>query len=259
MSILSDKHIIRLERIWILAKTDYALRYYDSKLGLLWALINPIFQILVYYFCFSFFIFRNRESDFILYLFSGIITWAFFSGGTKTGLGTLSKKKYLLESTQINKLDFFVSGIITNSIQFVISLIIYISFSLFMDVNYSLLALYFVPIFISMCMVTMGVGMILSVLKVYFHDINQLWDLALLLGFWSIPIIWDYKFIYTTYPAMLYINPFTGIVINIRKIFLYNEIPDIQILFFDFGYGVLLLTIGILLVNKFTSKVIELR
>ena len=251
--------IFRLERIWVLAKTDYALRYYDSKLGLLWALINPIFQILVYYFCFSFFIFRNRESDFILYLFSGLITWAFFASGTKLGLGTLFKKKYLLESTQINKFDFFISSIITNSLQYFISLLIYFVFSLFMGVDYSLLVIYFIPIFLTMVFFTMGISMILSVLKVYFQDINQIWDLVILLGFWSIPIIWDYKFVYDNYPEMLYINPFTGIVINIRNIFLYNEIPDFYIMFYDLGVSILFLIFGAFLIQKFTKKIIELR
>lgn len=250
---------LRLERIWVLAKTDYALRYYGSKLGLLWALINPIFQILVYYLCFTYLVFRNKETDFILYLFLGIISWSFFSSGTRQGLGTLFKKKYLLESTQINKFDFFISGILTNSFQFLISLLIYFAFSLIMGVNYSFLVIYFVPIFFTMVFFTMGVSMILSVLKVYFHDINQIWDMFILIGFWSIPIIWDYKIIYETYPILLYINPFTGIVINIRKIFTYNEVPDITILYYDLGLSILFLFFGSLLIQKFTKKIIELR
>ena len=250
---------LRLERIWVIAKTDYALRYYGTKLGLLWALINPIFQILVYYVCFTYLVFRNKEPDFILYLFLGIISWNFFGSGTKSGLGILFKKKYLLESTQINKFDFFISDIITQSLQFFISLLIYFVFSLIMGVNYSYLVLYFVPIFFSMIFFTMGVSMVLSVLKVYFHDINQIWDLIILVGFWSIPIIWDYKILYDTYPTLLYVNPFTGIVINMRKIFLYNELPDISLLIFDLGVSVLFLMFGTLLIRKFTKKIIELR
>ncbi|MFK7934051.1 MAG: hypothetical protein AB8G22_11130, partial [Saprospiraceae bacterium] len=43
----------RLERIWILAKVDFKKRYYHSSLGLVWALLNPIFQLSVYYTVFT--------------------------------------------------------------------------------------------------------------------------------------------------------------------------------------------------------------
>ena len=38
----------KLERIWLLAKIEFKLRYYENKLGLLWALIKPISDIFIY-------------------------------------------------------------------------------------------------------------------------------------------------------------------------------------------------------------------
>ncbi|HAS36509.1 MAG TPA: ABC transporter permease, partial [Flavobacteriales bacterium] len=68
----------RWERVWLLAKMDFLQRYYGSSLGLLWAFLNPLARLLVYYFVFSYLIFKNQDPDFILYLFMGIIVWGFF-------------------------------------------------------------------------------------------------------------------------------------------------------------------------------------
>ena len=43
----------RLERIWLLAKIEFKLRYYENKLGLLWALIKPLLQMAIYYVAFA--------------------------------------------------------------------------------------------------------------------------------------------------------------------------------------------------------------
>ena len=106
----------RFERIFLLAKTDFSTRYYGSVLGLLWAFINPFFKLLVYYFAFSYLIFRNRDHKFVLYLFTGIILWTFFAQTTKQGMRVLNTKRYLIQNIEINKVDIFLSHAISNFI-----------------------------------------------------------------------------------------------------------------------------------------------
>ena len=55
------------ERIWLLAKIEFKLRYNENKLGLLWALIKPLFQLTIYYVAFKI-IMRNNLPNFAIYL-----------------------------------------------------------------------------------------------------------------------------------------------------------------------------------------------
>ena len=73
------------ERIWILAKTDFKLKYYDTFLGMIWAIASPLFRILIYYFVFTF-IFTNKIPNYGLHIFSGLLVWMFFQEATKKGL-----------------------------------------------------------------------------------------------------------------------------------------------------------------------------
>ena len=43
----------KLERLWLLAKIEFKLRYYENKLGLLWALIKPVMDMTIYYVAFK--------------------------------------------------------------------------------------------------------------------------------------------------------------------------------------------------------------
>lgn len=43
----------KYERLWLLAKIEFKLRYYENKLGLFWALLKPIMDICVYYVAFK--------------------------------------------------------------------------------------------------------------------------------------------------------------------------------------------------------------
>ena len=99
--------------------------------------------------------------------------------------------------------------------------------------------------------------MILSTIHLYFSDFKHVWDLALLLGFWTVPIIWDAKYVYTTYPFMLYGNPITGILVNLRNNMLYNSPVDTTVFALDFAYALVFVIIGYSLIKRFSYKVVE--
>ena len=102
----------RFERIWMLGKVDFRKRYYDSKLGLVWALINPLFRLCVFYYVFTV-LFERGGDNFVLHLFSGLIFWFFFVETTKKALVIFKQKKYLIENISFNKLDLFYSLILS--------------------------------------------------------------------------------------------------------------------------------------------------
>jgi len=79
LKILNDwfKRSNKVERLWLLAKIEFKLRYYENKLGLLWALIKPLMDIVIYYVVFQIIMQQNIPA-FASYLFIGLILWNFF-------------------------------------------------------------------------------------------------------------------------------------------------------------------------------------
>jgi len=241
----------------MLARTDYYQRYYGSSLGVIWAFLNPLFRISIYYLAFSYLIFRNRDPQFILYLFLGITIWSFFSENTNKGVNLLRSKKYLVQNVGMAKSDIFLASSMSTSISFGLNVLIYWLISFGFEVTYSWHVLTVVLLFLNLFLIVVGVSMILSTLHLFISDLKHIWDITLLLGFWTVPIIWDFKYVYTTYPFMLYGNPITGILVNMRNVMLYDTAPDLLVLWLDFIYGFFFLILGSWMLNKYSYKLVE--
>lgn len=247
----------RLERIFLFAKTEYHLRYYGSKLGVLWAFINPLFRILIYYVTFSYLIFRQRDPEFVLYLFTGIITWGFFSEATNTSISLFRKQRYILENVKLPKEDFFLASVGSKLYAYLINLLIYFVFSLiFFSPEYSFRLLYLIPVIIGLFLFSLGISFFLATLYIYLRDLDHIWTIVLTAGFWMVPVIWDYQLLYSKYQFMLY-NPITAFLVNIRQITMHNEVPDMNVMLLAVLLSALLAIIGYVFMIKFSRKAVE--
>ncbi len=247
---------VRLERIWLLAKTDFKVRYVDSSLGMIWAFVYPLVRILIYYVVFSFF-FSKEIPNYGFYIFSGIILWMYFQEATKKGLNVIRSKRYLLENIRFNKLDVYYASMLTSLIGFIVNLFVLICLLIIFGITPGWRIIYYPIFIINLMILSLGISLILSTVNVYLKDVTQLWDLVLLLMFWINPIFFAKQKIFNMFPALLYANPLAGIIINSRDVLMYNKEPDWFLVGYNFLYAFALLGIGLLVFKKFYHKAIE--
>jgi len=244
------------ERIWLLAKTDFKLRYNASALGLIWAFVYPLIRILIYYIVFSF-VFSKDIPHYGFYIFSGIIIWMYFQEATKRGLMVIRQKRYLLENIRFNKLDVYYASVLTSMIGFLVNLAVFMAMMLVMQMPFSWKVLYYPIFIINLLILSLGVSLILSTLNVYLKDITQIWELILLLMFWINPIFFAKQKIFNMFPALLYLNPLAGIIINSRDVLMYGKVPDWVLVGYNDVYAVAILAFGIWFFKNFFHKAIE--
>src|SRR6185503_5535156 len=134
LRILNDwlKRSNKVERLWLLAKIEFKLRYYENKLGLFWALLKPILDIIIYYIVFQI-ILKQGIPAFASYLFIGLILWNFFVESTTGTIQILNTKKYLYEYSNMNKLEIYISTIFSNAIGFFFNFIMFLLFYNFLE------------------------------------------------------------------------------------------------------------------------------
>ncbi len=246
----------RIQRIWKLSQVDYKKRFYNSQWGVLWSLFNPLARLLIYYLVFQFLIPQNIE-NYALYLFSGILIWMFFSECTRRGFRVFISKKYLIESIQFNWLDLFYSLALGVFWGFVFNFLAYFLLSYTIGVDITLNYLYFPFYILNIFVLTLAVTIILAILSLYVVDIIHIWDLVLLAGFWSAPILFRGETILEKFPLLAFIHPFTGLIINVRKSILYNEAPDMFFLIYNFVLSFSLLIFSLFLFKKLSRRVLE--
>lgn len=248
----------RYERIWKLAQVDFKKRYYNTRLGLVWALINPAFRMFIYVFVFTW-LGRMRFENFGFYIFGALIVWMSFSEATNKGINGLTKKKYLIENIQFNKIDLFISNVMAVFFGLLFNLGVYLVISILSGIPIYSQILWIPFLLLNHFVLCLGVSMILSVLSIFMKDILHMWVMIIMLGFWTAPIIFPQENFTGYLEFLLFINPAGGIIINMRNALLYGNPIDITFLIHCWIYAIVLYGIGQFLVKRYWQDAMEFR
>lgn len=253
----------RVERLWLLAKIEFKLRYYENKLGLVWALIKPITDITIYYIAFNVVIKQNIPS-FVAYLFIGLIVWNFFVESTTGTVQILKTKKFLYEYNNMQKIDIYLSTILSNCIGLAFNLGMFFIYFLFVDRGIANLQeidfsyyWYLLPLTLTLFILSLSFSMILSSLYIMMKDIHQIWQVTAGLLFILTPIVFKTEAYMKALPIFAEINPLAGLVINFRRVIMQNTAPDFYLMSLNMGYAFIGLVTGLFLLKKLGSKAAE--
>ena len=103
----SDRYRI----IWTLAKNDFKTRYAGSYLGFIWALVQPLVTVVLYYFVFEV-VFDNRsqrlasgiDAPYVLWLTAGLVPWFYFNEMIMQGMQSFLQYHYLVKKLKCHSL-----------------------------------------------------------------------------------------------------------------------------------------------------------
>jgi ABC-type polysaccharide/polyol phosphate export permease len=249
----------KLERLWLLAKIEFKLRYYENRLGLLWAFLKPVMDMIIYYVVFKIVI-KIEVPAFASYLFIGLILWNFFVESTTGTIQILQTKKYLYEYSNMDKLEIYLSTMVSNTIGFGFNLLMFLIFYNLLEpesVGIQPVNLWMPLIFLNLFILALGISLILSNVFIVAKDITQLWTVFTSMLFFLSPIFYKLSMFQNALPAFQYLNPLAGLIINARRVMMQGLNPDFNLLLFDFCYGIVFLVIGMVCLNKLGAKAAE--
>ncbi len=209
-----------------LSKNDFKTKYAGSYLGIVWAFIQPVVTILVYWFVFSVGLKAGNVSDypFVLYLVSGIIPWFFFQDALNGGTNALIEYNYL-----VKKVVFKISILpIVKIISALFVHLFFVAFALVLCACYGYIpGLHTLQIFYySACTFLLSLGLVYatSAIVIFFRDLTQIISIFLQVGVWLTPIMWDLNML-ADYPwamKLFKLNPMYYIVSGYRESMLGN-------------------------------------
>ena len=212
--------------IFKLAKNDFKTRYAGSYLGIVWAFIQPVITILVYWFVFSVG-FRSGTGDlgvpFVLYLVAGIVPWFFFQDALIGGTNSMLEYNYLVKKVVFNisvlPVVKIISALFVHCFFVLFTIILYAAYGKFPDVYYFQLIYYSICVFI----LVLGLSYATSAIVIFFRDLAQIINIALQVGIWLTPIMWIAETSlqgHETLQKILKLNPLYYVVSGYRDTFL---------------------------------------
>lgn len=212
--------------IWKLAKNDFKKRYAGSYLGIVWALAQPVVTVLMYWIVFDkvfdarvqFVAADGVEPPYVLYLMAGLVPWFYFSEAISQGTMALVEYTYLVKKVVFNISILPIIKVIAATfihIFFVgILLIVAVCYG-YTPTVYTIQILYY-----SICLLlfVLALSYLTSALVVFIRDLQQVISIALQIGMWATPIMWNIKMLPSDNMKTLFkLNPLVYIVNGYRS------------------------------------------
>ena len=238
--------------LYILAVRDIKVRYKQTLLGAAWAIIQPLFTMVIFWVIFG--RLAGMPSDGIpypIFAFAGLLPWVFFSnavnasGNSLVGSSNLITKVYF--PRMIIPLASVASGLLDFAISFGVLLMLMIYFGTGFTVNMLIL-----PVLVILTsLLAVGIGMWMSALNVKYRDIRYALPFLIQLGMFATPIIYPASIVPEKWRPLLALNPLTGQIEAYRAAFFGRDFD-----WFSLGISAVL-TLGILIFAAFAFKKME--
>lgn len=238
-----------------LAKNDFKTRYAGSYLGIVWAFVQPIITIVVYWFVFEYGLSAGAqlsrsgiEIPFVLWLSAGLIPWFFFSEALSSATNALVEYNYLVKKVvfkiEILPIVKVISSLFVHAFFVAFILILYACYGHFPD-GYTLQVIYY-----SFCMVmlVLAISYTTCAVVVFFRDLSHIIGIILQVGVWATPIMWNFNIIRNQVLQFIFkLNPMFYIVQGYRealieKTFFWESAMGLTIYFW--GLTLMLFVIG---------------
>lgn len=200
-------------------------KYKGSVLGFLWTYINPMAQIVVYYFFFSM-VLRSGIEKFHLYLIVSMFPWNFFTGGVLQGLMSVRTQGDLVKKTFFPRQILPIVSVIVNFINMLISFIIIYSVLLMSGwgIDMSLQA-WLVPVMLAEFMFTLGLALLFAGVEVYFRDIEHIISVIMMIWMYVTPMFYSLDIVPEELQKFFLFNPMLYIISMYQRILYYKVAP----------------------------------
>lgn len=207
-----------------LVERDFKTKYKRSALGMLWSLLNPLLLMCVQYIVFSN-LFRFEIPHYVVYLLIGIMFFNFFNEATVQAMISIVMNANLITKVYVPKYIFPTSKVISASINFLITIIILFTAVIINKIPFSpTMFLLVIPI-ISIILFSIGIGLILAGLMVYFRDMQFLYGIITTIWMYLTPIFYPENILSDSLMIILKLNPLYHIIKFARTIIIDGTLP----------------------------------
>tara|TARA_B100000780_G_scaffold276015_1_gene243801 strand:+ start:2598 stop:3371 length:774 start_codon:yes stop_codon:yes gene_type:complete len=219
---LSNQQFFNL--VQALALKSLKVRYKNSILGFMWSLITPLMYLGIFTFVFSN-VFPDIE-NYPLYALTGLIFWNFFSSSTQQLSMSIVEGSGVLKSINIPPVSYPVGFLVAQLINLLLTFIPFAILMVVFGFKPSLALLLFPVALVLLVMFTLGAGLLISSLNVYFRDVGLLWQAITPALFYATPVAYSTRLIPEQFAWLLNFNPMYHYINFFRDILYYGEFPS---------------------------------
>ena len=243
--------------LWLLTVRDLRVRYSTSALGYFWSILDPLVMAGIYWFVFTQVFHRGVGNEpYIVFLLSALLPWMWFNGAVSDSTRAYIREAKLIRSTKIPRTIWVARLVLSKGIEFIASLPVLAIFAIFAGATLNWEAVYFLLAIVMQAVLTLGVGLIVAPLVIFFRDLERATKLALRFLFYASPIIYGVTDLPKSLHLLASFNPLTGILSMYRAAF-FPEQLDLLAVGIGGGVTVVIFVIGLLVFTRTERAVLK--
>jgi lipopolysaccharide transport system permease protein len=206
------------ELFYILSWRDIKVRYKQTTIGVLWAIIRPLLTMIVFTFVFGKVAKMEIQSTvpYALIVFAGLLPWQFFSNALTESSNSLIGNERLITKVYFPRMIIPASSVITSFIDFLISfvilLVLFIVYLYMPPGRIFLMPLFWIMAFLA----SFGPGLYLTALNVKYRDFRYIIPFIVQFGLFISPVGYTSAQIPEKYQGLYALNPMAGVIDGFR-------------------------------------------
>jgi lipopolysaccharide transport system permease protein len=220
------------ELLYFLVWRDIKVRYKQTALGIIWAVIQPLLTMVVFSLFFGTLAKVPSESiPYPLFTYAALVPWTLFANGITRASVSLVQDANVIQKVYFPRLLTPLASILTPLVDFVISLVILIGLMFYYHYSPSITMLW-LPLFLLLELIlALGVGLWLSAINVEYRDVGYATPFLIQLWLFASPVIYSSNFVPERFQvAYGLLNPMSGIIEGFRWAILGTEPPSYLII-----------------------------
>lgn len=238
-----------------LVSRDFKVRYKRSVLGVFWSFLNPLLLMMVQYTVFSH-LFKSGIDNYPVYLLSGVVVFNFFTEATGVALLAIVGNASLISKVYMPKYVYPITRVLSSCINLGMSLIPLILVAIIMHEKITKAYLMLPYILFCVLIFTIGMGLLLSTLMVFFRDVQFLWGVLSMLWTYLTPIFYPLSIIPENIRPLFHYNPMYQYISAVRCIVMDGITPRPIAFFYCTIAACVMLLIGAVVFKKNQDKFI---
>lgn len=205
------------ELVYFLTWRDIKVRYKQSVLGILWAVLKPFMSMVVYTIFFG--NFAKIPSDGIpypIFVYTAILPWELFASALSVASRSMVSSGNMISKIYFPRIIVPLSSVMSSLVDFAIGFVILIGMMFYFHIVPTI-AMLWLPLFILLALITaLGVGFWFSALMVRYRDVGYLMPFITDLWKYASPVIYPASMVPEKLRLIYSINPMTGVVEGFR-------------------------------------------
>ncbi len=238
------------ELLWVLTLRDIKVRYKQTVLGIVWAVIQPVMLMVVFSIFFG--SLAKMPSDgypYPIFVYAALLPWIFFANAISSSASSVVGSANLISKVYFPRLIIPLASIGAGLIDFAIATLVLLLLMIFYGVGWSVNLLAAPVLVVAVLFTALGIGTFLSALNVAYRDFRYVIPFLIQLWMFATPVVYPASLVPEKWQWILYLNPMAGLIEGFRSAFLGRPF-DFEALGISFTVAVIVFLIGVAYFEK---------